>query len=154
MNPVEVSRWKGEAAIGLLIAAFGAAWLVMSRTIPFLTEGRPGAGFAPITLGLSCIVLGIVNMIWAYARRAEGEKVKLGERTAALTTASLLISVLAFEPLGFVPSTLFLLASLFWVVGQVRPVRALAVAVACTFFVWLLFVKALGVGLPVGIMPF
>ena len=153
MKPFSIPRWQGEAAICLCLTAFGAAWLFYSRTIPFLAEGRPGPGFAPIVLACGCVALGLAGALLALRGRGS-EMISLGERTALLTAIALIITVSAFERIGFLPATVFMLASLFWVVGQIRPLKALITAAAAALLTWAVFVKALGVRLPQGIMPF
>ena len=152
MSPITLQRWRGEAAVYAALALFGAAWLYFSRTIPFIANGRPGPGFAPIVLAWACMMLGAGGIALAL-KQCAAEPARLGERTALITVLCLLFAAFTFEPLGFLPVTVIILSALFRAVGGVPWPKAVLIACGAALVTWAVFAKALGVNLPQGVMP-
>jgi putative tricarboxylic transport membrane protein len=146
-----VTRWRGDAAVGLALAGVGVALALLARPIPIGTVGAPGPGLLPTALGLSLIVLGLLAAVRARVERST-EPVPVLEPRAVVTMLALGGAVAAFEPLGFLPTALLFLTVLFRALGAGWR-KAVLLGVAIGGGAWLLFERALSVQLPAGIMP-
>jgi hypothetical protein len=143
--------WVGEAIVSLALSATGLWFVATSGRMPMFEDGVPGPGLTPAILGIALTALGIAIAAHAMWKRPSGRLVVF-DRDSALATALLLVAVLSFEGAGYLLSTfLFLLAS-FVLIGRERWLSASIVAAAATLLTWALFVKALGVPLPAGIL--
>ncbi len=148
---LSVARWHGDAAVGLALAAAGAVLAILARPIPLGTVGEPGPGFFPSVLGLALVVLGVLAALRARAERST-ETVPVLEPRAVATMLALAAAVLAFEPLGFLPTALLFLGVLFRALGLGWR-NAVLLSLAIGGGAWLVFDQALSVQLPSGILP-
>jgi putative tricarboxylic transport membrane protein len=150
------ARKSGDLWSGIALAALGVYIVVQARQWDYLTPEGPGAGFFPLWYGLAIIGLSLL-LIVSHLRRGSDrgnaiDWTRLGR--AFSTWFALALSVALFKPLGFVIS--FALLTYFVVaVMYRRPLKTAAlVAVASAAGFYLVFDRALGVPLPVGIMGF
>jgi putative tricarboxylic transport membrane protein len=152
----EGTRKSGDLWSGIALAALGVYIVVQARQWDYLTPEGPGAGFFPLWYGLAIIGLSLL-LIVSHLRRGSDrgnaiDWTRLGR--AFSTWFALALSVALFKPLGFVIS--FALLTYFVVaVMYRRPLKTAALtAVASAAGFYLVFDRALGVPLPVGIMGF
>ncbi len=138
-----------SGATGLAVAvAVSAGALAM----PMGTLGNPGAGFLPFWVG---IALGIMSLALALGAcrasgaRQPGDEGWTGWRVTGMVVA-LLLSVLALEPVGYLPTTFLLLAALLRILGERRWPTVLVFAAVATAGSYALFGSWLGVPLPAG----
>jgi putative tricarboxylic transport membrane protein len=150
------TRKSGDLWSGVALAALGLYIIVQARQWEYLGPEGPGPGFFPFwygvaMLGLSALLI-VSHLRRVSARRNPIEWVKVGR--ALSTWLSLGVSVALFKPLGFVIS--FALLTYFIVaVMYRRPLKTAAlVAVASAGGFYLVFDRALGVPLPVGVLGF
>jgi putative tricarboxylic transport membrane protein len=150
------TRKSGDLWSGVALAALGLYIIVQARQWEYLGPEGPGPGFFPFwygvaMLGLSALLI-VSHLRRVSARRNPIEWVKVGR--ALSTWLSLAVSVALFKPLGFVIS--FALLTYFIVaVMYRRPLKTAAlVAVASAGGFYLVFDRALGVPLPVGVLGF
>ena len=149
-------RKSGDLWSGVALAALGLYIIVQARQWEYLGPEGPGPGFFPFwygaaMLGLSALLV-VSHLRRVSARRSPIEWVKLGR--ALSTWFALAVSVALFKPLGFVISfsllTYFIVAVMYR-----RPLKTAAlVAVASAAGFYLVFDRALGVPLPVGVLGF
>jgi hypothetical protein len=137
----------------LAIALYGvsAAW-----RMPFGEVHEPGPGFFP--LGISTLLLLLSAAGIAASRRSGrgvGARAVCGDLGApgkiVLATG---VAVLAFEPAGFLVTSVGFLALLFLWVSRYPWWKAVALAAMTGVGGWLLFVRLLGVALPQGLVGF
>lgn len=147
-----VSHRTGDALIGLALAAGGAIFGAFAWPIPRGEAGNPGPGFLPLALAALLIALGIGCAVRAVRAR-ESSTVTLAERKAVTCVAALAGAALGFAPLGFVPTVAAFLAVLFAVLGRLRWWTAALAGCAASLALWLVFDKALGLALPMGVLP-
>jgi putative tricarboxylic transport membrane protein len=150
------TRKSGDLWSGVALAALGLYIIVQARQWEYLGPEGPGPGFFPFwygvaMLGLSALLI-VSHLRRVSARRNPIEWVKVGR--ALSTWLSLAVSVALFKPLGFMIS--FALLTYFIVaVMYRRPLKTAALtAVASAGGFYLVFDRALGVPLPVGVLGF
>jgi len=152
----EGTRKSGDLWSGIALAALGAYIVIQARQWEYLGPEGPGAGFFPLWYGIAILGLSVL-LIVSHLRRgsARGNAIDWTKLGRALTTwLALAVSVALFKPLGFVIS--FALLTYFIVAVMYRRPLATAalVAVASAAGFYLVFDRALGVPLPVGVLGF
>ncbi len=145
------ARKSGDLWSGVALAALGLYIVFQARQ----WDG-PGAGFFPLWYGLAILGLSLLLVVSHFRRRsAHGKAIDWTRLGRAFSTwFALAVSVALFKPLGFVIS--FALLTYFIVaVMYRRPLKTAAlVALASAAGFYLVFDRALGVPLPVGILGF
>lgn len=139
---------KKDFWAGVLYIAFGAAAFWVGRDYPMGTAGRMGAGYFPSVLSVILVLIGLLSAARAFLQ--EGQPVgAIGWKPLALVVGSTALFGLLLPTAGLVVAlTVLILTSA--VASQhfrlnPKAVAGLILLVAfCTF----VFVKALGVPLP------
>lgn len=140
----------GEALTGLGLAAIGGAFAVMAHRLPATTDpGVPGPGGVPFALGLAVAGLGLLITIRSALSR-DGTLIEIAERKAVISLLLLTACLVLLEPAGFMLSSFLFLFAGFWQLGDTPWQKSFAAAAVGAGMLWLLFTKALGVGLPYG----
>ena len=147
----QVTSWIGEAACGAVLTVTGLAFAWGASRMQMVDDGVPGPGMAPFFLGVMLAGLGVMIGGAAMIRRARDVVVVL-ERETLLAIFLLSTAVITFDRIGYVTSTFLFLWSSFVLIGREPPLPAALFAATATMLTWALFVKALGVALPVGIL--
>ncbi|MBN8944387.1 MAG: tripartite tricarboxylate transporter TctB family protein [Rhizobiales bacterium] len=115
---------------------------------------NPGSGFIFWWIGIMLIGCGaVLALIGLVAPPAE--PVPAGEghwRLALGAAAAMVVYALAFEPIGFIPSTILLLTGLFLVVGRQAWPAALGLGAAGALLSWFVFARLLSSPLPPGLL--
>ncbi len=135
--------WAGIACIGL-----GGLALWVSADYPLGNAGRLGPGYVPRLLAWLLIGLGSIMVLRSFIKREQMEP-GFAVRPVALVLASVLTFAAAFNWFGLVPAILATVAVSNAAVAANSWRSAIAVGAALALFAWLLFVKALGLPLPV-----
>jgi len=152
----EGSRKSGDLWSGVALAALGGYIVVQARQWEYLGPEGPGAGFFPLWYGVAMLGLSALLIVSQLRRgSARGSAIAWTRLGRALSTwFALAVSVALFKPLGFAIS--FALLTYFIVaVMYRRPLKTAAlVALASAAGFYLVFDRALGVPLPVGILGF
>ncbi len=150
------TRKSGDLWSGVALAALGLYIIVQARQWEYLGPEGPGAGFFPFWYGVAMLGLSALLIVSHLRRRSvRGNAIDWARLGRALSTwFALAVSVALFKPLGFVVG--FALLTYFIVaVMYRRPLKIAAlVAVASAAGFYLVFDRALGVPLPVGILGF
>src|SRR3989442_4888838 len=150
------TRKSGDLWSGVALAALGLYIIVQAWQWEYLVPEGPGPGFFPLWYGVAMLgfsaLLIVSNLRRGYSRGNAIDWPKLGR--ALSTWFALAVSVALFNPLGFVIS--FALLTYFIVaVMYRRPLATAALAaVASAGGFYLVFDRALGVPLPVGLLGF
>ena len=139
---------------GLIFAAFGAAFLGASFQYEIGSPRQMGPGFLPCVLSALLVVLGLAQMLQSSLRarrrtRSDAVAPRLYFRPAIFVLGGLAVFAAALERLGFVAATLLLVASAAVVTPDRRWVEAVVTAGALVILSTVLFVKLLGVPMPV-----
>ncbi|MGY6251039.1 tripartite tricarboxylate transporter TctB family protein [Bosea thiooxidans] len=134
---------------GLFYVALATAFLWLGRDYRFGTASRMGPGYFPLTLGWILFGFGLLSMLRSVL--ADGEPIGgVAWRKLAIVT----LGVVAFGALVQSAGLLFALPALVVISasasGQsVYDLRSLLVLIALTTFCILVFVKGLGVPMPI-----
>lgn len=154
MTPAERTQRGVEVAVALALGALGAAIAAGAWRLPAGDGSAPGPGFAPLALGIGLALAGIAAGTKALLAtpRAPADEEEGAGRKAAFACLLLLGAVLAFEPLGFMLTSLVFLFAGFTLLGGANWRMALPAAAVAAALLWLLFTKLLGVGLPYGLI--
>ena len=153
MRSPPVPAWAGEALCGLALAITGAGFAWGGRAMSLYDDGVPGPGLVPALVGIGLAGLGVSIALLANRRR-DGTDVGLFDRDSLLAAALMLAAILAFERAGYLVTSFLFLWTSFTLVGRQPALPAGLIAAAATLLSWAIFVRALGVSLPVGISPF
>ncbi len=152
-----------DGVFGALFAALGAYMIYAATGFPPFPGQPYGASLLPTLLGVAFIVCGIGLALRDFAARRHATEplpvVALlpalrdphGAISGALVVATVLAQILFGDAIGFIPISLVTLTVIFLWFG-VRPVQAVAFAVAGTALCWWLFAIMLKVPLPRGLL--
>jgi len=150
------TRKSGDLWSGIALAALGGYIIIQARQWEYLGPEGPGAGFFPLWYGVAILGLSVLLIVPHLRRGSDrGNAIDWARLGRALSTwLALAVSVALFKPLGFVIS--FALLTYFIVAVMYRRPLATAalVAVASAAAFYLVFDRALGVPLPVGVLGF
>jgi putative tricarboxylic transport membrane protein len=162
-GPLARARARGallELGVSAFLLGLGVLVLVETSRIPtdFVQRGPVGPRAVPTAVGVLLLVVGVLHAIdvlrGGHGEAEEGEDIDLGAgtdwRTLAFMTAAFMANVLLIDVIGWPLSG----AMLFWVtaraLGSRHAVRDLAIALLLSVGSYLLFARALGIGLPAG----
>lgn len=135
---------------GLLIAAIGVGFLAVGRELEMGSSFRMGPGYFPTILSGLLIVLGAV--IAGFAMRRPAEEGGVGEvpwRGIILIVGSVLFFGLFLRSLGLAPVTLVVVLVSAWASRYAGVPSSILLAVGIAIFCTLLFIRGLGLPLPV-----
>jgi hypothetical protein len=133
---------------GLLFAGIGSAALWIGADYAQGVPSRIGPGYAPRLLGLLLVGLGGFLTLRSLWGREEIDTT-VAWRPASLVLASLVAFALVFDFSGLVPAVLVTVAIANYAVADNRWTTAIGLGALLALFAWALFVKALGLPLPV-----
>jgi hypothetical protein len=133
---------------GLMFAAIGIVALAIVRDYPMGTASNMGPGYFPAALALVLCAIGIASVIFSIRTTEEREV----PEWPALPAIAIAVSVLAFGLLvtqaGLVIASTVLLCCLSYNRITTRPLEFIVLTLGLVVFSSLLFVKALGIPLP------
>jgi putative tricarboxylic transport membrane protein len=132
---------------GILYIVVGAGATLMARDFGVGTAVRMGAGYFPIVLGVVLVILGLVAVIRAFI----GRGTTLGSfalRALFLVVVSVLLFGLIVRGAGLTVALPLLVIVSAMASNQFRWIPTIALAAGLTFFCALVFIKGLGVPLP------
>ena len=132
---------------GLVILAFGAVFSGGALWHSIGTLEEMGPGYFPLAAGVVLVVLGLALVATGALARQRTE-VELHLRPIGILVASLCIYALAMPYLGLFLGALLLVAMSSAASPESRPLEVVAAGLALGAFSVLLFVKGLGIPLP------
>jgi len=146
--------YQVAAIVFLLIAAF---LLRESLALRYLTRVGPGPGFFAVWNSIFMGLLAATMLYHATFRQSppmlEGFlPARAGVLRIAAIVAALLAATVLLPPLGFRLTMLGFVVIVLLAMGKRNPLVTAAVAVACSFGTYQLFVEWLDVMLPVGML--
>ena len=141
-------RSQQDFGAGLLYAAFGLAALLMARDYGMGTASRMGPGYFPTALGALLLLTGIASVVRSFFR--DGKPIgAVAWKGAALVTAATVLFGLLLRPAGLVPALVALILVGASASSRFRfEWRAGALMLALIAFCVLVFVKGLGLPIP------
>jgi Tripartite tricarboxylate transporter TctB family len=133
---------------GLLYGGVGAAAVIIARDYSWGRGGRMGPGYFPTILGALLLLIGIASLARSFVARGEPLGPIAWKGAAFVTGATVLFGFL-LRPAGLVPALAVLIFSSAAASSRFKlDWRALALMLALIAFCALVFVKGLGLPLP------
>lgn len=152
---------EADVVVGAIVAVFGGFVLFLSLQLRFYSANVPGPGFFPTLLAIALIVLGASLALTRLLKASSGvekdggvEKFELPSRRQAVRSLglwiALLVAALLMANLGFLLTTLLLVAVIVFLFERRRGISAVLTTVLIPLLAWLLFAQLLQVRLPMG----
>ena len=145
-----------DSILGVVFALLGVVVILTSAQMPRLGDLPVGPGLMPMLLGFGFVICGLGLAIQRLPELKEVAAGRLpilerGENLLFFIAVPLLllVYVLLFEQVGFVPLTFAFVAAVAWV-GRATIIASLAFAAATTAVIYVVFVHLLRVPLPPG----
>lgn len=145
--------------IGILFFAVGVFISVSALGIKPRMKNDMGSGFYPLVLGFAIIAISLLRLITVFRQpRKNEEKKELSDlRGGWLTILLLCAYVLMFNKIGFLLSTAIYLFAQMWILTP-RDKWSLSlmsiVSIITPLFLYVMFVFALNIPLPKGMLGF
>lgn len=132
---------------GVWYAVFGSATVLVGSDYGMGTATRMGPGYFPVVLGGFLIVIGIASLVRSFLR--EGEPVgRFALKQAGFILGAVLIFGLLVRPAGLVVALFVLVLGSAYASQKFSLKHALLLAAGLSVFSAVVFVKGLGVPLP------
>lgn len=137
--------WSG---LMFVVVGIGFAW--GATTYSFGSSARPGPGYFPFGLGLLTAILGAVILFKALTIESEGGDPigKIAWRPMAIVVGSVVLFGFLLPRLGMVITLPLLVLIASWASDEFKLVASLINAAVLTVFSWLIFIKGLGLTIP------
>jgi len=148
-----------DAIFGLLLLALGGAVLAIVQGYPKIPGQQVGPALFPGLIATGLCVGGLILIVRGWRERAVSPWLEMQAWVRsprhllafAVTLASILFYIYVAEALGFLFTSVLILATNF-VVLKVPPGRAVLIAVIATLVIHFAFYKLLRVPLPWGVL--
>lgn len=146
---------------GVIMLAFGTMMIVVAKDIPNKVAKDVGSAYVPTFIGICIIVVAVAKLVLAILDKKPSANQKIKWTQDSLggfgTIALMAAYMLAIEPVGFiVSSVVYLFAQMMLLSDKTnrKPILFAVIAVALPVAVEALFVYAIKMPLPVGILGF
>ena len=134
---------------GAIYLALGLAVVWIGRTYALGTSARMGPGYFPSVLGTVLAGFGAVSIARSFIRSGEAIT-NIAWKPMGLILGSIILFGLLLEPLGLIVALPVLVIVSALASRNSRPdIRSIAALIAMTAFCILVFVKGLGVPMPI-----
>ena len=145
----------------VIMLVFGAGMIVLARDIPHKIASDVGSAYVPTFLGICILVVAGAKLILTVLNRKPAASQKIQFTQDALggfgTIALMAVYMLCFEPVGFIVSSAVYLFVQMIVLSDNKnrnPILFAVISVALPVAIDALFVYAIHMPLPVGILGF
>lgn len=129
---------------GVMFAAIGTAFVILSQEYQIGTPARMGPGFFPAVLGALLALLGLVSAWQSVSRANEEMQVeRIGWRELLLIVAAIGAFAVALPHLGLVVSVTLLIGISAFASYEVRWKEIIVTIAVLLTLSWLVFVKGL-----------
>jgi len=138
--------------IGIIFVTFGLAAVYFGRELGMGTTGRMGAGYFPTVLGYLLALIGLVAIVRAFIGRTTGARDEIGTfhiKDIAIILGSVLLFGVLMRGAGLAIAAFVLIMLSAYASPKFRLGSTLLLAVGLTLFAVLLFVKLLGLPMPI-----
>jgi putative tricarboxylic transport membrane protein len=154
MSPSASARLKASVAPAVFLLV--ALWVCLEALqVPLGTFRMPGAGFFPLALGLALGLCSILLLAASLASPAFGSTEGWPEQREVFYLAGcVIVAVWLFERAGFVLTMSLFLAATTRVLGRLRWLPAIVVALIGSTVAYVVFGRLLVIALPSGVLPF
>lgn len=132
---------------GLIYVIIGLAAVYIGREYPMGTAVRMGPGYFPSVLGVLLALIGAVSMVRSFLRPGEAIG-RLAWRETLIVLGATMLFGLLLRGAGLVVSMMVLVLVSAYASKKFRLKTSLLLAIGLTLFSVLVFVKSLGVPLP------
>jgi putative tricarboxylic transport membrane protein len=144
---------RKDALTGLMLMAFAALGLWLSRDYPMGTTLRMGTGYVPrllcwVLLALGGLIL-VQGLLASVPRQESSPGAAATWRPVIFVTASLVAFGLSLERLGLVVAITLLIGVGALAARGLRLVETIAAAVVLIVLSWAIFILGLGITIPV-----
>jgi hypothetical protein len=156
-EPVGRPMKQVDFVVGVGFVLFGLVVFWAARDLAVRADSAPGPGLLPKALAIVFVVAGGLLAAKQFVRPSTGAAVRAGSagNTRVLAVFVLMtVTVVVFEPLGFILATTLLLAGLLFGVERKFTAVAAATVLLLPSALWALFAVLLGVRLPTGLLYF
>ncbi|NYT43823.1 tripartite tricarboxylate transporter TctB family protein [Alcaligenaceae bacterium] len=142
-------RNKQDFWSGIMFVALGVGFALGATSYSMGTSARMGPGYFPFWLGVLLAVLGGTVTLGAFSRKAEEvEMERFDWKITGIVIGSVALCGLAFNYLGVYISVFLLVVLSSMASHQFSWKIAIPTATALVVFVWLAFIKGLGLIFP------
>lgn len=143
--------------IGFLLFVIAAAYLYLSYQLPNYPYAPVDADVIPKGLGILMLILSVA-LYFSRAKETAEEKKKRDIPARELLViaavfAMIFVYILLFEAIGFVVMTALFIFFSSWFLGYKKWKVNVIVSLLFPIVLYLIFVNALGISLPSGILP-
>jgi hypothetical protein len=157
MPTTAVQKRKGYVAIGAVGLLVGATYLGLTAELPFGTLEQPGAALFPLAVGLVMVAVSLVT-IWEGWHFDAGDKVEFpagDDLRRLLGLVVLLFAYFLLLPwLGQLLGSALFCVFLIRLLSSVGWLRSIVYALAIAVVLYVVFVMALKVSMPRGLLAF
>ena len=152
---MQITPRNGDLGVAVFLLAVAAFFIWGALRMPAGTFAVPGPGMVPLIFGTLLALTGVSLIVKTLASRArEGaQPITFGLRVVAILFGSLTAVAVAFEPAGFMATTVVFLFVMLRTFSRLDTVRSLLVAIAVALVAYGFFASLLGVTLPRGPWP-
>jgi len=141
------NRWSS-----LVLFALGVGVCLLSLRLPFGTLRQPREGFMPFFLGLLLAGLSLADFLFAQGKKNNHSEAKNNYRRVWLAGGAMAFYALLFSFVGYLLATFGVILWILRLVYRVRWGTALLFSTGAAGLSFILFVYALNVPLPPGIL--
>ncbi|HEX2255920.1 MAG TPA: tripartite tricarboxylate transporter TctB family protein [Afifellaceae bacterium] len=145
-------RNSRDLASSLIVLAAGLFFIVNGLSHPMGTTTRMGAGFYPVLLGVIAVILAAFLLVPALTR--DGHVEPLAWRPFLAVSAAIAAFALTLRTLGVAPAIFATVLVSAFADRTARPRSTVIVAIGIVIGTWLIFIRGLGIPLPLFRMPF
>ena len=145
----------------VIFLVFGAFMLIQAKAVPHKIQSDVGSGYVPTFIAICILVVAAAKLIITLVRKNadDNEKEKGDSSTlgGVVTIGIILVYMLAFEPVGFIlSSVVFLFALMNWFANSEnrKPVLFAVISILLPVAVDALFVYVIKMPLPKGLIGF
>jgi hypothetical protein len=134
---------------GMLVVALGAGFFLFGRELEMGSSFRMGPGYFPTILSLLMMLLGAVMVLLAWrAPHEEGAVGQVPRRGVVLVTGAVVLFGLTLRGLGLTPVLVVVVLLTAWASRYASWRASVPLAVGIAAFCTVLFIKGLGLPLP------
>ena len=154
MSPGTLEKVKAGSVPAVFL--FLGAWICFEALqVPLGSFRMPGAGFFPLALGLALGLFSVLLLGMSLVSPASGSTDAWPERREPFyLVASVVAAVWLFERAGFLLTMALFLAFTTRVLGRIKWLTAVALALVGSVAAYVVFSRVLLIALPSGILPF
>ena len=134
--------------IGIIFLFFGLAAVIIGRDYSMGTAGRMGPAYFPTVLGALLAIIGLIGVVRSFLH--EGEAIaKFHIKELALVLVAVLLFGFLMRGAGLVPAAIVLIVMSAFASPKFTWGATLLLAVGLAIFAVVLFVKLLGLPMPI-----